>query len=172
MSMGQKQRWTLLLAVLGLSVLAAVWVGQEEETAEPVQAARPVTLQGGAANVTVTADKGIGLKMGDLSRAAREDEAGDLFAAKSWYVPPPPPKPVPPPPPPPPSAPPLPFSFLGKMVDDGHMTVYLSKDGRNYVVKAGETIDGMYQVEEIGPRMMTLVYLPLNIKQTLMIGGE
>jgi hypothetical protein len=92
-----------------------------------------------------------------------------LFAPKSWYVPPPPPKAVPPPPP---SAPPLPFTYMGKLIEDGQMTVFLTKQDRNYVVKVGDTIDGTYKVEEVSARMMTLTYLPLKIKQTLMIGGE
>ena len=40
------------------------------------------------------------------------------------------------------------------------------------MVKTGDTIDGTYKVEEVSTRMLTLTYLPLKIKQTLMIGGE
>jgi hypothetical protein len=40
------------------------------------------------------------------------------------------------------------------------------------VVRAGDILDGMYKVEAVTPSMLFLVYLPLNIKQTLMIGGE
>lgn len=171
MSLGKKQRWALLLVALGLTLLAAAWVGREKaEVVEPVQAERPAA----ARQASVPADqgagvRGIGLKMSSLLRTPRDQAASDLFAARSWYVPPPPPKPLPPPPP---SAPPLPFSFMGKMMDEGKLTVYLSAQERNYVVRTGDTIDGTYKVEEVGARMLTLTYLPLNIKQTLMIGGE
>jgi hypothetical protein len=142
-------------------------VSQEEDAAEPVRAARPVPAQ--PARDKTEAASATDLKLKKLQREADDKAAPDLFEAKSWYVPPPPPKPLPPPPP---SAPPLPFAFMGKLVEDGQLTVFLTKQERNYVVKAGDTLDGMYKVEAVTPTMLTLVYLPLNIKQTLMIGGE
>ena len=171
MSIGRKQRWIVLVILLGLTLSAAAWVSQEDEAAEPAHVARPVPAQSVAlqARDKIETEAATDLKLNKLHREAKDEVAADLFEAKSWYVPPPPPKPLPPPPP---SAPPLPFVYMGKLIEDGRMTVYLTRQERNYVVKAGDTIDGMYRVEEVTPRMMTLVYLPLNIKQTLMIGGE
>lgn len=176
MSMSGAQRWTLLLALLGLTLGGVVWVNQQDQAVEPVLAARPVAMQkierkGSAQPAQPPIEEGITLKLSKLQRdeLAKDDAPSDLFAAKSWYVPPPPPKPLPPPPP---SAPPLPYAYMGKMIEDGHLTVFLTRQDRNYVVKAGETLEGMYKVESVTPQMMTLVYLPLNMKQTLMIGGE
>lgn len=172
MSIGTKQRWTVLILLLGLTLSAMAWVSQHDESATAVaeaHAAQPEKVaqpekkaQGPAAEPAI-------LKLEKLQREPAEDTATNLFAAKSWYVPPPPPKLLPPPPP---SAPPLPFAYMGKLIDDGQMTVFLTKQDRNYVVKTGDTIDGTYKVEEVSARMMTLTYLPLKIKQTLMIGGE
>lgn len=169
MSIGRKQRWAVLIALLGLTLSATAWVSQEDEAAEPVRAARPVPAQNVAPPARDKSEAATDLKLNKLQREPREEVATDLFEVKSWYVPPPPPKPLPPPPP---SAPPLPFVYMGKLVEDGLLTVFLTKQELNYVVKVGDTIDGMYKVEEASPRMMTLIYLPLNIKQTLMIGGE
>lgn len=170
------QRWTLLLAMLGLTLGGVAWVYQQDQVIEPVRAARPEATQkierkGNTQPAQALIEDGVTLRLSKLQREAlaEGDAPSDLFAAKSWYVPPPPPKPLPPPPP---SAPPLPFAYMGKMIEDGHLTVFLTKQDRNYVVKAGETLEGMYKVESVTPLMMTLVYLPLNIKQTLMIGGE
>ncbi len=172
MSIGRKQRWTVLIALLGLTLSATAWVSQEDEAAEPVRAARPAPEQTIAPPLRGNAEAPAELKLKELQRVSREETAPDLFEAKSWYVPPPPPKPLPPLPPPPPSAPPLPFTYMGKLIEDGQPTVFLTRQERNYAVRAGDTIEGMYTVEEISPRVMTLVYLPLNIKQTLTIGGE
>lgn len=169
MSMERKQRWAVLVALLGLALSAAAWVSQEDEAAEPVRAARPAPAQNAVSPARDKTETATALKLDKLRREPRDEAATDLFEARSWYVPPPPPKPLPPPPP---SAPPLPFAYMGKLIEDGQLTVFLTRQERNYVVKAGDTLDGMYKVEGITPGMLTLVYLPLNIKQTLMIGGE
>jgi len=170
MSIGRKQRWAVLIALLGLTLSAAAWVTQDDEAAEPVRAARPVPVQTVVEHpARDKAEAATDLKMNKLQRETKDEVAVDLFEPKSWYVPPPPPKPLPPPPP---SAPPLPFAYMGKLIEDGQLTVFLTKQERNYVVRAGDTLDGMYKVEAVSPSMMTLIYLPLNIKQTLMIGGE
>ncbi len=48
--------------------------------------------------------------------------------------------------------------------------VFLTTLDRNYIVKSGDVIENTYRVEEIRAPMMTLTYLPLNMKQTLYIG--
>lgn len=176
MSAGRKQRWAILLALLGLTLGAVAWVSQQDEAAEPVRVAPHVAMpkdaaQGNGQSAQDKPDATLSLNLNRLQRVPQDkDEAvSDLFAAKSWYVPPPPPKPLPPPPP---SPPPMPYAYMGKLVEDGQLTVFLTKQNRNYVVKVGETLDGMYKIESVTPGMMTMVYLPLNMKQTLMIGGE
>ena len=94
------------------------------------------------------------------------------FAHQDWTPPPPPPPPPQPaPPPPPPTAPPLPFTFIGKSVGDGAWEVYLARGDRTYIVREkGAVIDGTYRVESIAPPVLTLTYLPLNQVQQLNIG--
>ena len=173
MSIGRKQRWIVLIILLGLTLSAAAWVNQDDAVAEPELDTYNVTRQSVMPRDRVKIEKDSGLKLNKLKRMQKDTEAADLFTSKTWYVPPPQPKqPKQPLLPPPPTAPMLPFVYMGKLIEDGQLTVYLNKLGHNYVVKLGDTIDDMYKVELVTPRMMTLVYLPLNIKQTLMIGGE
>lgn len=94
--------------------------------------------------------------------------AGDAFATRDW-TPPPPPAP-PEPPPPAPVAPPLPFTFIGKALEEGAWEVYLAKGERTYVVRDKDLVDGSYRVESIKPPLMTLTYLPLGQIQQLNIG--
>jgi hypothetical protein len=104
-----------------------------------------------------------------LARRAQREADGDLFnalAAEELR------RNVPPPPPPPaPQAPPLPFAYLGKLIEADGISVFLTNGSRNWVVRSGDTIDGAYRVEAIGDGTMTLTYLALDIRQELGIGA-
>jgi hypothetical protein len=108
---------------------------------------------------------------GDTAFGQGQKDPGP-FAHQDWTPPPPPPPPPEPaPPPPPPTAPPLPFTFIGKSVADGAWEVYLTRGERTYVVRdKGAVIDGTYRVDAIAPPVLTLTYLPLNQVQQLNIG--
>ena len=104
--------------------------------------------------------------MDKLKRPALPESAKDMFAAKSWYVPPPAPKirPVP-------VAPPLPFTYVGKLLQQGKSsTVFLERQNRIFLVREGDAIDANYRVDTIKAPVMILTYLPLDIKQTVQIG--
>lgn len=100
--------------------------------------------------------------------AAKPDAA--LFASQSWTPPPPPPPKALPPPPP--TAPPLPFTYLGKKLEDNIHEVYLARGEQTYIVREQSVIEGTYRVDAIKPPQLTLTYLPLNQVQTLTIGGS
>jgi hypothetical protein len=108
-------------------------------------------------------------------RTAAEHKTVDIFKGKSWYVAPPKPKPVPPPPPPPPpppTAPPLPYSFMGTYQGkDGKMIIYLTRGDQVYAVSPGDVLESIYRVQGISAGQLILIYLPLNIQQTISIGG-
>ena len=110
-----------------------------------------------------------------LPRAALVGEPGEplggadqVFGAHDWT--PPPPKPAPPPPPPPPTAPPLPFTYLGKSVAAGVWEVYLARGDKTYLVHDKMVIDATYRVDALAPPTLTLTYLPLNQVQQINIG--
>ena len=69
-----------------------------------------------------------------------------------------------------PSAPPLPFAFMGRMVEAERLTVFLVKGERVYLASEGDVIDDIYKLEKIEPGQLTLLYLPLNAVQTLAVG--
>lgn len=75
-------------------------------------------------------------------------------------------------PPPEPIAPPLPYNYLGKIMEDGKTVIFLGKQDNNYSVRIGETLDGLYRLDEISDQAVTLVYLPLSKKQMLPIGRD
>lgn len=96
--------------------------------------------------------------------AGKDGAIANAFNSKSWYVAPPPPPELPPPAP---TAPPLPFTYLGRYEDQPAVVVVLAKGDRVYTVAEGEVIDGTYRVEQISDDAVRLVYLPMNINQSL-----
>ncbi len=74
-----------------------------------------------------------------------------------------------------PTAPPLPYIYLGKKIEDGVCEVYLGRGEQSLIVREKTVIDGTWRVDKITfqpPTMtMTITYLPLNQAQLLNIGG-
>jgi hypothetical protein len=103
---------------------------------------------------------------------AIEKDAKDLFYVKPIIVESPTkPKSVIIEPPPQPVAPPLPFIYLGKMNEEGKVTVFVSMAGRNFALKGGEIIDGVYAVQSIDAQSIVFNYLPLKSNQILATRG-
>ncbi|WP_256081582.1 hypothetical protein [Massilia sp. YIM B04103] len=144
--------------------------------APPVPAAPPVEAPPATAGAK-NAGAGNSAILRLIPRAQLIGEAGEasfksgegVFLGQNWNPPPPPP--VAPPPPPPPSAPPLPFSYIGKSVADGAWEVYLARGDRTYIAHQKLVIDGTYRIDRIAPPELTITYLPLNQVQQLNIGA-
>ncbi|MDB5961368.1 MAG: hypothetical protein JWP59_2662 [Massilia sp.] len=92
---------------------------------------------------------------------------GTAFGVQNWTPPPPPPKPAPPPPP---VAPPLPFTYLGKVLENGVWEVFLARGSETLIVRKETVVDGVYRVDAIAPPSMTMTYLPLKQVQQINIG--
>lgn len=99
-------------------------------------------------------------------------QTGGLFLSKTWYTPPPqPPASSLPPPPAPPSAPQLPFTFIGRMIDGNDVILFLSKNNQHYTVKVNDVLDHTYRLDKITDNNAVLTYLPMNIQQTLVFNS-
>lgn len=109
------------------------------------------------------------LNIEKLTRQKVEPPDEDPFVAK-LPPPPPPPPPAPPPPPPAPVAPALPFTFMGRMVENDRTTLFLTRQNQSYSVKVNDVLEREYRVDKIDNDQVIFTYLPLNIQQTLYIG--
>jgi hypothetical protein len=78
---------------------------------------------------------------------------------------------MPPPPPVIPTAPPNPFKYLGKQKSGNEIKVFLSEGEKTWVVQENFALGQQYRVESIRPPLLILVYLPLNIRQEVVIGN-
>ncbi|KQW89307.1 hypothetical protein ASC94_23040 [Massilia sp. Root418] len=67
-------------------------------------------------------------------------------------------------------APPLPFQFVGRFIDDGKVAYFLQMEDHNIVARVGEKVGDHYQLEGAANGALTFTYLPLNLKQTLAVG--
>ena len=88
-----------------------------------------------------------------------------LFAARSWQPPPPPPSPRPRP-----TAPPLPFKYAGKLIEDKTVRVFLTQGDTTTLVAQGDKL-GNYDIERVTTASVVLLFRPLQEKQTLNFGG-
>jgi hypothetical protein len=159
------QRRALLIAV-AVTLVVFVLVDNEDEQRGAVSAAaapRATTARAGRASAPLP-----DIALDKLDTKVAREPVQDAFEPRSWE--PPAPK-VKAPPPPPPQAPPLPYTYMGKIMEGNEAVVFLAKQDRNYAVKQGETIDGTYRVDEIKGANMVLTYLPLDQKQNLAIGA-
>lgn len=171
MALTQKQRWIVWGALLVVSAIAAGQIAGDGEDTDLVEVARPARTTATRAIVPreEAAEASNDIQLDKLRRRAGRQNVRDVFTSQSWYVPPPPPKAAAEPAP---TAPPLAFIYLGKMVEEGKLTVFLGKQDRNYTVREGDVIDNTYRVSAIKGSLMELTYIPLDIKQTMQIGEQ
>jgi hypothetical protein len=89
---------------------------------------------------------------------------GNLLRPTTWWVPPPNvPQPIVPVAPPTPPL--LTYKYRGMLLADGQVAGVIEKQGEQSMVHIGDVLENLYRVEDIATEGLTLMYLPLNIKQ-------
>lgn len=143
-------------AVVLVGALASVVAGRERPTLELIQPPRPAPAAAALEGLDVE-------KLAARSEeSSRPEKPVDPFAPRSFSPaataePGSKAKPV---------APPLPFRYLGKMIEDGRLNVFLARGEESLSVSAGTRI-GEYRVDRITEREVVFTYLPLKTKQSL-----
>jgi hypothetical protein len=157
-------RWLLVLTALAAP--AAYWLSvRSSEEIATAPAASPMQ-----ASPAVLPGKAVGAGEELIPELARTDV--DPFAPRTWE-PPPPPVVMAPVAPLPPHAPPLPFRFFGRIVDAGQPASFILLRGSETIaVRVGDRIEPAYLVDKFDGAHLHLVYLPLNIRQTIFIGNS
>jgi hypothetical protein len=126
----------------------------------PVLFAALATLAAGQATAAEkVADKVVD-KAADAASAVIT--TANLFPSQTWQPPPPPPSR-----PKPPEAPPLPYTYLGQLAEEGGITLFLGRQQRTLIVRAGDILDGSYRIDAVTPQRALITYLPLDIQQSL-----
>src|SRR5262249_62069739 len=65
----------------------------------------------------------------------------------------------------------MPDRVAGQVVHDGPARVVLAREDRVCSVREGDTLEGGYRVESIKSDAVTLVYTPLEERQTLAVAS-
>ncbi|RFP12206.1 hypothetical protein D0T23_19330 [Duganella sp. BJB475] len=169
-----------MIGAAAVATLLAAWFAPDQDggvvgpaaattrEATPVPAAQPP--------VAAAAPQADGVDLQIHPRVA-DDEMGNVFAKQSWA--PETPKKImmdqaqaqaaqqasaP-------SGPPaLPFQFMGSFTDEGKTAYFLQIDGQNVVARPGEKVNDSYLLDSVSGNTMNFIYLPLNQKQTLVVG--
>ncbi len=70
----------------------------------------------------------------------------------------------------PPAPPPLRFSFVGRMVEEGRTKLFLQDGQTLHVVQEGDMLGRDYRLLRLEGGRIELLYLPLNMTQTMNVG--
>lgn len=164
--------WVALIVTLGMTVWTA---SQEEPEDEVVAVTAPVRTR--APNNTATTSNDTAeqasaqnslIDWASLDRKANQ-RPKDLFSAAQWRDPyQQRNKPVVAKAPPPPKAPPLPFSYMGRM-DDGPSgnVIYLADQEQSYSVKAGGQVNLVWRLDSEDKDNLYFTYLPMQLTTRL-----
>ena len=144
----------LFLAIAAAGLVASVVAGREKPSAEIVAPAARID-----ARVRVADD----LDLSKLARPADEGAKKDLFASPNLN----PGKAGGKSAPDKPGVPPLPFTYIGKVIEDGKLAVFLARGSESLSVAAGDKIGNEYRVDSVSDSEITFTYLPLKTKQKL-----
>lgn len=159
------KRWLVLGGLLGLTLYLA-WSSPAPETQSMATAnpTRAVTAASGQKMVSRPAQQERGFRF-----TPREPVSGvvvDLFAPAVVEHPPEEAQTVVLPP----QAPSLPFTLVGRIIEGDGIKVFLQANDVLYSVKVGDTFAQQYKLVGVDGGKISLLYLPLNITQTMSYG--
>lgn len=157
-------RKTLLGLALVATAIATVWDLPEPAALEPAEALTGVRAVSAPAPSLAPIHDAVSTPL--VGRELFTANPVNLFAQRSWLPPAPPPAK-----PPAPQAPPLPFKYLGKMIEGDKILAFVGQGPMTHLLHKGSVVMG-YKVEEISETDMLLVYQPLNEKQRLTFGSS
>lgn len=145
-----------VLAVVTLVAVAGVVTGREKPALEVIEQ----KIEKPKAVATVDID------LGKLDRSEVLAPQNDPFATRS-FAPAAPARQAGPVAEAAPSAPPLPFRYFGKLIENGKLEVFVMRGDDVLSIAAGQKIDAEYRVDRISDTAIRFTYLPLKLQQTM-----
>lgn len=167
--MNARQAWLAL--ALALTLIAAFWPQRDDDVGElaVVQAERSRATGATADSARLAAQAEANKSVAQTAERFATKAEGNLFPHQTWVPPPPPPKKIKPLPPPPPRPPALPFNYLGKWVEKGSETIFLTQGDRVLQVRQGDVLAINWRLDEVAQYQLVFTYLPLDMTQTMRI---
>lgn len=160
-----RKNWRWAIAVAALPLALTAFASARDSAA--VKSAQPKSKPPARAPSNVSSGAGANLDLTRLNRKKSSAGSVDLFPSRSIY-------PVSPrqPQPAAPSVPPLPFRFIGKLVDGDSVTLFLEIGNQDYSVSLNDVLNNTYRVDQINEDSAVFTYLPLDTQQTLYMGRK
>jgi len=148
---------------LGITLLMVYWIEQQEDDIEAVEVKAPESVQVQTFQMTQNdvVDEDIQLR-NRIIETPKNLFAVPQIAEPEIAVDPLPAQPV---------MPANPYIYVGKLIEDGEMRVFLTNGRKNYVVKTGDTLEDTWQVKSIESTEMILVNLPTQTQVSVKIGA-
>jgi hypothetical protein len=150
------------LIVIALALLCASVVGGRE--ARPPAPPPPLAPEPQAREAPPP-----DLELDRLARPGLGEPLANLFASPRAATAPRAARPAPPPLPAAPVAPPAPLRYVGRILEEDEIAVFVAPTAELLLAVPGATLGGQYQVQEVTPAALTLVYLPLGTRQVVPI---
>jgi hypothetical protein len=167
MKMDARMRWPAWIAILAVAAGVSLSVTEPEGESLVQAVERPRPHAATPPERALRGEPAERVRFERLSERPRVGgEVADVFAARSWR------KPEPAAAPERPSAPPLPFTYLGRLHTTDSDTAFVALGERNLVVRSGDVIQDTYRVERVAGSAVTFRHLPTGAQQTLAIGGS
>jgi hypothetical protein len=160
-ALSRREAIKLAIPVLALVLVASVVTGREKPSSVPPEPARKMNTRIEVSDADLDLER--------LKRPEREEKvaaAADPFARRS-FAPQQEARPEAPQAPVAPQVPPLPFTYLGKVIDDGKLSVFLARGEDSFSVSGKTKIGGEYRVDKVTETAVVFTYLPMNARQTL-----
>jgi len=148
---------------LAITLLMVYLVEQQEEDIDAVEVRAPesVQVQPLQATQTGTTDEDFQLRKPIIKMPKNLFEVPRI-AEPEMPVDPQPTQPM---------MPANPYVYVGKLIEDGEMRVFLTNGQKNYVVKTGDTLEDTWQVKSIESTEMILFNLPTQTQVSVQIGA-
>ena len=143
-----------LIAVLG--ALASVVAGREQPSPQPARKSAP--------RLDTRAPAAPDIDIAKLAARADEGAQADAFAPRNF--PPIVPAAEAQAPAKPAGPPPLPFKYVGRMIDGGKLEIFLEQGQELIALEPGQRV-GDYRLDKVTDEQIVFTYLPLKTKQTI-----
>jgi len=172
--MTHRQRRTVLFLALAGVAAWSIWLASSESSSDaedsPDKVAEPRVRNNSASPVAISPAPILTPAKTRETQPRLALARANLFPEQTWFIPPPPPPPPPYVTPPPPQAPALPFGYMGRWQEAGQTTYYLVRGTQPLSVRAGQVLDGVWQLEPVSGGILNFTYLPLNQTRSLRTG--
>jgi hypothetical protein len=69
--------------------------------------------------------------------------------------------------PPPPTAPPIPYTYMGQIEEEGKVEFFLMQQNKLINIKVGQTLNGQWRLDGETVKYLNWTFVPLGLPQTL-----